>query len=127
MSFLSALIGKTAVEPIEAVGSVITGIFGDKGEKLTHEEVMTKLAQNPGLAQTEVNKVEAAHRNIFVAGWRPFIGWVGGIGLANAFVLDPMLARFNIIGPELPLSVMMELVFAMLGIGTLRTIEKLNG
>ena len=78
MSFLSKLIGGAAVEPITAVGNVITGIFGDKGEKLSHEQIMARLAQAPQIAQVELNKVEAGHRSVFISGWRPFIGWVCG-------------------------------------------------
>ena len=51
MSLLSKLVGGAAVEPIEAVGNVITGIFGDKGEKLSHEQIMARLAQAPARAQ----------------------------------------------------------------------------
>ena len=127
MGWVSKLVGGAAVEPIEAVGNVITGIFGDKGEKLNHEQIMARLAQAPALAQTEINKVEAQHRSIFVAGWRPFIGWVCGIGLANAFLISPLLVMLKFPAPDLPLSVMAELVFALLGIGALRTVEKLNG
>ena len=127
MGLLSKLVGGVATEPIEAVGNIITGIFGDKGEKLSHDEVMARLVQAPALAQTEINKVEASHRSIFVAGWRPFIGWVAGLGLANAFLINPLLSYFGIAGPELPLSIMTELVYALLGLGALRTVEKLNG
>ena len=76
MGIFSGLFGETAAAPITAIGNIVTGIFGDKGEKLTHEEVMARIALQPTLVQTEINKVEAQHRSPFVAGWRPAIGWV---------------------------------------------------
>ena len=63
MSLLSKIIGGAAVQPIEAVGNVLTGLFGEKGEKLSHEQIMARLAQNPALAQTEINKAEAVADN----------------------------------------------------------------
>lgn len=128
MGFLSKLVGGAAVAPIEAIGNIVTGVWGDKGEKMTHAEVMTKLAQQPAMAQVELNKVEAGHRSIFVAGWRPFIGWVCGLGLLNAFLLNPWIDWLTDSPvPDIPTDIMMELVIAMLGLGALRTYEKLQG
>jgi len=127
MSFLSRILGSATAEPIQAVGAIVRGVWGDKGEKLTHDEVMAKIAQNPMLAQTEINKVEAGHRSLFVSGWRPFIGWVCGIGLANSFLIAPYFGYFGEALPEVPTDIMLELVLAMLGLGALRTVEKLNG
>ena len=85
------------------------------------------------LGQLEINKVEAAHRSIFVAGWRPFIGWVCGAGIAWAFIGQP-IANWAVeafgLGmplPIIPTDNLMELVLAMLGMGGLRTFEKLRG
>jgi hypothetical protein len=79
--------------------------------------------------QAEINKVEAQHRTIFVAGWRPFIGWVCGFALAYNFVLRDMLIWF--IGPEqvppaLQMEHLMTVLVGMLGLGGMRTYEKLN-
>jgi hypothetical protein len=121
-------VGEAAVAPITAVGSVLDNLFTSEDEKLTHEEVRMRLALQPDMAQIELNKIEAGHRSIFVAGWRPFIGWVCGIGLANTFLVNPWLQWVSgKAGPELPHEVMMELVFALLGLGTLRTIDKIRG
>ena len=85
------------------------------------------------LGQLEINKVEAAHKSIFVAGWRPFIGWVCGAGIAWAFIGQP-IANWAVeafgLGmplPIIPTDNLMELVLAMLGMGGLRTFEKLRG
>jgi hypothetical protein len=131
MGLLAKIFGgnaSAAVDGVTAVGTVLDNLFTSKDEKLTHEEVRIRLAQQPDMAQTEVNKVEAAHRSIFVAGWRPFIGWVCGIGLINMFLFNPWLQWISgEAGPNLPENVIMELVFALLGLGTLRTIEKIQG
>ena len=85
------------------------------------------------LGQLEINKVEAAHKSIFVAGWRPFIGWVCGAGIAWAFVGQPVANwaveafGLGISLPIIPTDNLMELVLAMLGMGGLRTFEKLRG
>jgi len=84
-------------------------------------------------AQAEVNKQEAAHKSLFVAGWRPALGWTCAIGIFWQFVGHP-LASFGLaaadIQTELPsinTENLFELVLAMLGMGGLRTYEKLKG
>ena len=83
--------------------------------------------------QSEVNAVEAANPNLFVAGWRPFIGWVCGAALAYTYLFVPLglwiASTFNlpIIVPPALDGNLWELMFAMLGMGGLRTFEKLKG
>ena len=77
--------------------------------------------------QAEINKIEAQHRTIFVAGWRPFIGWVCGVALAYNFILRDLLVWF--IGPEqvppaLQMEHLMTVLIGMLGLGGMRTFEK---
>lgn len=128
MGLLSKLIGGVAVEPIAAVGKVAEGIFGSKDRKLTHTEFMAELAAQPQTAMQELSKIEAGHRSVFVAGWRPFIGWVCGVGLAFTFVFNPMIQWLTgDPGPELPAEVMYNMVIALLGLGALRTAEKFQG
>jgi len=120
--------GEAAVHGVTAVGNVLDNLFTSKDEKLTHEEVRIRLAQQPDMAQIELNKIEAASRHWFAATWRPFLGWVGGLGLFNMFLVNPWIQWFTgQAGPDLPEGVIMELVMAMLGLGTLRTIEKIQG
>ena len=97
------------------------------------ERELVDAANSVMLAQTEINKAEAAHKSIFVAGWRPFIGWVCGVGIAWSMVVQPV-AQWAMIawgdGTELPTidtSYLMELVTAMLGMSGLRTFEKMRG
>lgn len=83
--------------------------------------------------QTDTNKQEAASNNIFIAGWRPFIGWICGSGLAWNYAGIPLIsAIMTIIGhpvtiPQADLSEMMPLLIGMLGLGGMRTFEKVNG
>lgn len=85
------------------------------------------------LAQAGINAEEAKSPSLFIAGWRPFIGWCCGFGLAYVFLLYPLLtwvAAFispDFKPPELVVDHLMELVLAMLGLGGLRTFEKLRG
>ena len=97
------------------------------------ERELVDAANSVMLAQTEINKAEAAHKSIFVAGWRPFIGWVCGVGIAWSMVVQPV-AQWAMIawgdGTELPTidtSYLMELVTARLGMSGLRTFEKMKG
>jgi len=129
MGILSKIFGgEQAVAGVTAVGSILDNLFTSKDEKLSHEEVRIRLAQKPDMAQIELNKIEASHRSRFVAGWRPFLGWIGGLGLANMFLVNPWIQWVTgQHGPNLPEDIIMELVFALLGLGTLRTIEKIQG
>ena len=79
--------------------------------------------------QSEINKVEAQHRTIFVAGWRPFIGWVCGFALAYNCVLRDMLIWYfgqEGVPPALQMEHLMTVLVGMLGLGGMRTFEKLN-
>lgn len=129
MGWFSKLVGvPDAANVIKNTGSALDKLFTSKEEKLTHAEVMERINQDPMKWQAEANSISAAHRSVFVAGARPFILWVGGLGLANAFLVNPWIQWFtNRPGPELPLEAMMELVMMLLGLATLRTIEKARG
>ncbi len=129
MGLLSFLGGGAAVAaPITAIGNVLDALFTSDDERLDKQALLTKLAQQPNLAQVELNKVEAQHRSTFVAGWRPFIGWVCGVGLTFMFLINPILQWITSKpGPALPEDIVLELVLALLGLGALRTVEKMNG
>ena len=129
MSFWSRLFTSAAAEPIVAIGNVVDSLFTSDDERLSHEEIKLRLLQKPQLAQAEINKVQAASRSTFVAGARPFLMWVCGVGLAMAFIVNPLIVTFwtDVDEIPVPLEQMMELTLAMLGLATLRTVEKLNG
>ena len=83
--------------------------------------------------QLEVNKVEAGHRSLFVAGWRPSIGWICSIAFAYHFVLQPLIVFVAALNgtvidlPEFDASAMITVLLGMLGLGGFRTFEKLKG
>ncbi|MFO1259103.1 MAG: 3TM-type holin [Gammaproteobacteria bacterium] len=115
-------------KPFEAVSNILDKLITSPEERAQAQAVFEKLKQHPGALQIALNKIEAKHKSVLVSGWRPFIGWVCGLGLANVFLINPWLQwLYGITGPSLPLEVMMELVATMLGFGTLRTVEKFLG
>ena len=98
-------------------------------EREIEAQLTTHLAKID-LAQLDINKTEAAHRSIFVAGWRPFIGWSCGVALAWNYIAQPILIftlaqTGNLVElPALDMSQMMPVLMGMLGLGGLRTFEK---
>lgn len=80
------------------------------------------------LAQTEINKVEAANPSVFVSGWRPAIGWVCALAMGYQYLLRPFLVGFYplLAFPGLDDN-LWQLLAGMLGLGGLRTFEKING
>jgi hypothetical protein len=127
MGILSALFSSSAAEPIAAIGNVVDALFTSDDERLDKALIKQRLSQQPALAQSEINKVQASHRSTFVAGARPFLMWVCGVGFLMAFVVNPIMQWFGLALVILPVEVMMELTLAMLGLSGLRTIEKLKG
>ena len=115
---------------IKPVGEILDKFVADKDlkTKLSHELEKEIISLNK--AQLEVNKVEAKHNNIFVSGWRPFIGWCCGLSLAYHFILEPVIQYILIVNgiqfetPEFDFSQLSTIVMAMLGMSTLRTYEK---
>lgn len=77
--------------------------------------------------QADINAAEAANPNVFVSGWRPAIGWIGAGGLAYHFIVRPLLVGMGWTSlPGLD-NMLFELIFALLGMGGLRTYEKIKG
>tara|TARA_R100000329_G_scaffold145545_1_gene131183 strand:- start:542 stop:937 length:396 start_codon:yes stop_codon:yes gene_type:complete len=108
----------------------------DQKAKLAHEiaTMAEKHAHDAAMAQVEVNKAEAQHRSVFVAGWRPFLGWCLSFAMAWHFVLAPMTmfvcTYAGVEIPELPtfdMDSLMTVLLGMLGLGGLRTVEKVKG
>ena len=97
----------------------------DTKNKLAHEisTMAEKHAQALALEQIKVNQAEAKG-NWFQSSWRPLIGWICGLSLAINYMVSPILAGFGIIIPHADMSVMMPLLFGMLGISGLRSFDK---
>ena len=92
-----------------------------KGKELDPNELIS--------IQTKINEIEAGHRTVFVAGWRPFIGWVCGIALAYNFVIRDLfiwVLKPQDVPPALQMEHLMTVLLGMLGLGGLRTYEKIK-
>jgi hypothetical protein len=80
------------------------------------------------LSQNEVNKVEAAAPDLFTRGWRPFVGWVCGFGLCSEFLARPYVIAFTAVEvPSLDMATLLTLLGGLLGLGAMRTVEKVRG
>jgi len=122
---------------IAPVSGLLDKFIEDKDKKnaLAHEiaTMAEKHAQELAKAQIEVNKTEAAHKSLFVAGWRPAVGWVCVMGMASNFLVIPVanfalaMASSTIVVPILDLTQMMPVLMGMLGLGAMRTMEKTKG
>lgn len=126
--------GTALASPVEAVGSVLDGLFTSDEERETLNNAKLKLLQEPHLAQAAINNLEAQHRSVFVAGWRPAIGWVCAASLATYFLPKHVMAAVLwtkacwaaqvLVAYPIGIDGLMELVLALLGLGGLRTLEK---
>ena len=118
---------------IQPVASILDKFIVDKDLKVKLQHELETAIHSANLAQLEVNKSEAAHKSIFVAGWRPFVGWGCGVSLAYHFILAPILQfGFALSGmeqelPEFDFSQLSTVLMGMLGLGGLRTFEKMKG
>ena len=137
MNVFDVLLGPT-------FGKIIDKIFPDPQAK-TQAQLALIQAQQAGefkeleaqlqmaKGQTDTNLVEAANPKLFVSGWRPAVGWICALGLASQFIVAPFatwaatLIGHPVIFPTLDLGTLMTLLAGMLGLGTLRTTEKING
>lgn len=113
----------------DLVTTVINKIWPDKSEQ-EKQELAAALTVVQG--QLEINKVEAAHSSIFVAGWRPASGWICNIGLLYTFLLQPLLTWLCTVAgvaqpPGIPFDALYVLLGSLLGVGTLRTVDKVKG
>lgn len=132
---LDKLIGGGLVTAAEGVANIIDRFVETDEEKQAAELIKAKLMMKPSLAQIELNKVEAGHRSIFVAGWRPFIGWVCGFALLWHFILFDLLTWVTVnffphvsALPELTgTETLVTVLMSLLGLGAMRTVEKFSG
>ncbi len=138
MSFLGKIFGSGIGEVATGIGSLaislrtaITGV--DPAKKAELDRLLVELEGLGQQAQTEVNKIEAGHKSIFVAGWRPFVGWVCGFGLGYQFIALPLIGWAMAVWspeiippPQLNIADLLTLLAGMLGFGAMRTWEKKN-
>lgn len=120
-------------DAIAAGLKVLDKFVPDPEAKARAEAELRSSLQQWDKAQTDVNAVEASNPNLFVAGWRPMIGWVCALALAYQYLVCPLgmwiatsLHLAVTTPPKLDDS-LWQLMFGMLGMGGLRTFEKLKG
>ncbi|MGE5650954.1 MAG: holin family protein [Bacillota bacterium] len=129
-----------SLDPISAVldigSKVIDRLWPDPAQAAQAKLELFKLQQSGELAQItgqlEINKTEAANASVFVSGWRPAIGWICGAALAYQYIIRPVVS-WGAIAAGHPLPPMpgldenlWQLLLGMLGLGGLRTFEKIN-
>ncbi|MCP4747290.1 MAG: hypothetical protein GY874_14290 [Desulfobacteraceae bacterium] len=129
------------------IGSIIRNVGELADDLITTDEERLKIGLQEKIVdaqlvkgQLAINAAEARHKSIFVAGWRPAIGWVGAIALAYQFIIYPLLtwlwsylqAQGVIVSellppPVLPTGSLVTIITGMLGIGCMRSYDKLKG
>lgn len=124
----------SAVAWIGAASGLISSVLDlFDGDRKREAELLLKQADNVQaqiMAQLEVNKAEAAHESLFVAGWRPAIGWVCAMAIFSDFVMRPVMVWLSGWYPGMPVfpslisDNLWELMTGMLGLSGLRTFEK---
>ena len=125
---------------LDPIGSIVSGLAGGLDELFTSDEEraaaklkLETLMQQPHILQAVANIEGAKHRSIFVAGWRPAIGWVAALGLGYQFLILPFAGLINAYAklpvelPSLAAEQLMTLVLSLLGLGGMRTFEKYKG
>ena len=113
---------------------ILNKFIPDKNERekaeAEYKTALLNIDAQQAIAQAEINKVEASSSNLFVAGWRPFSGWMCGIALGYHFILQPLLsfafavASHPIVLPDFDMGTLYTLLMGMLGLGGYRTFEK---
>ena len=119
---------------LNPISSIVNGVFtglksiitSDK-DRIALENARIELEQKLPLAQIEVNKAEAQNPSLFVAGWRPFIGWLCGCVLAFVYVISPLLISLGLNIPHIDSGELITLLLGMLGMGGLRSFDKQKG
>ena len=116
---------------------LIDDLFTSDEEREAAKLKLLQMEQNGELAQIAVNMQEAKSENVFISGWRPAVGWTCTAAFAYAFVLQPFAAFIALVSgmdpallealPDLDIGAMMPVLLGMLGLGTLRSVEKIKG
>ena len=119
---------------LQALIGPVTGLLDkfieDKDQKnaLAHKlaTMADEHAQELAKGQLAVNAIEAAHKSLFVAGWRPFVGWICGVGLLYNVLISQILAIWFEV-PTVDPSLLTPILMGMLGMGAMRSYEKTKG
>ncbi|HLT75951.1 MAG TPA: 3TM-type holin [Ferrovibrio sp.] len=130
---LHRLLSANVATPLEAIGNLFDRLFTSDEERLQAQAVLEKLKNHPAELQVELNRIEAAHRSVFVAGWRPAVGWLCAIGVGWSYLGHPLFLWAaalwwpDLQPPAIQTDSLFELVLAMLGMAGLRSLDKASG
>ena len=141
MGILTKLLGGGVSEAVSGVADVVDRFVETQDEKTAAELKnrlldleRAKLADRGDERQTEVNKEEAKHTSLFVAGWRPSIGWICALALGYVYIWYPLmtwaLVVFGselVVPPNVDLNALYPLMLGLLGLGGMRSFEKHKG
>ena len=126
-------------------GKILDRLSPDPTVKAQQQLELAKMTQNGELAQLAadtdvikgqlaINEKESQSPSLLVAGWRPMCGWVGAFALAYASMLEPLgrfvaqvVYHYNGAFPVLDTAITMQVLFGILGLGSMRTVEKIKG
>lgn len=118
-------------------GDIINKFWPDKTQvekdQIAAQMQLMLIQAQQTTAQTDTNKVEAASSSIFVAGWRPMVGWVCGLAFGVQYVFGPLgtwiasLLGHPVIFPTMDFGTIFPILLGMLGLGGMRSYEKVNG
>ena len=124
-------VGKTVIDIGKGIKTLITGKLDPETDAKIEQAWLA--LENAALAQqTKINEIEAQSGSLFVAGWRPAAGWICVIGLGFEYLIRPLaqwvlnIARVAVTLPGIDMNMMFPLLGALLGLGTLRGIEKIK-
>ena len=118
---------------VGVAGKVLNKFVADKDLRIKLQHELKTAFHSANLAQIDLNKQEAAHHSRFVAGWRPFVGWTCGFALAYHFIISPILSFILVLAgidtpiPKFEFSQLSTILMGMLGLGGLRSYEKMKG
>lgn len=132
------MVSPLLIGPLLEVGKTLLDRFGpeDKAERAKAEAEFLRMASEGDLkkvlAQLEINAREAAHPSVWVSGWRPAFGWCGAVAFLYATIGQPLLAWYAAtrglpVPPTLNMDLLWAVITGLLGIGGLRSVEKIKG
>jgi len=129
------------MDPISSISNLantlITKIWPDPKDQASAEALLIKTQMDAALAQAQqqidINKIEAGSTNIFVSGWRPFVGWACGVAFAGHFIIMPTLNWLVQLFGHAPITIPFDMdtfstvLMGLLGLGAMRSVEKVAG